>query len=59
VSPAVSSAVLIRRAVRASSQRALAARLRCSTSTLNRALRSIDPLAAVLDALGLEVRART
>lgn len=55
---AVASAVVIRQAVRAEGQRVLAARLACSPSRVNRVLRAIDGLAAILDALGLEVRAR-
>lgn len=55
---AVASAVTIRQALRATNQRGLAARLSCSHGRLRRALDAIDPLAAVLDALGLEVRAR-
>jgi hypothetical protein len=58
VSGAVASAVTIRRALRSTSQRGLAARLSCSHGRVRRALAAIDPLAAVLDALGLEVRAR-
>lgn len=55
---AVASAVVIRRALRGTTQRRLAAHLSCSPSRVRRALDGIDPLAALLDALGLEVRAR-
>jgi hypothetical protein len=58
MSGAIASAVVIRRALRETSQRHLAARLACSPARVNRALQAIDPLTAVLDALGLEVRAR-
>lgn len=58
MSGAIASAVVIRTALRATSRRRLAARLACSPSRVARALQAIDPVAAVLDALGLEVRAR-
>lgn len=58
MSGAIASAVTIRRALRGTPQHVLATRLAVSPSRVSRALQAIDPLAAVLDALGLEVRAR-
>jgi hypothetical protein len=58
VTGAVANAVLIRRAIRTTSQRRLAAHLQVAPGTRARALRAVDRVAAVLDALGLEVCAR-
>lgn len=58
MSGAIASAVVIRRALRGTSRRRLAARLSCSPARITRAVEAIDGLASMLDALGLEVRAR-
>lgn len=58
MSAALANAVRIRRALRATTQRRLAARLRVSPARVNRTVQSIDIIAVMLDALGLEVRPR-
>lgn len=59
MTPSVAAAVVIRRAVRDTTQRRLAARLQVSAATMSRTMRAIDSISAVLDALGLEVCARS
>jgi hypothetical protein len=58
VTGAVNNAVQIRMALRGTSQRRLAASIHRSPSHVNRLLHALDDFAALLDALGLEVRPR-
>ncbi len=49
-------ATTIRQAIRGTTQRRLAARMRCSPSTVSRLVRGIDQFADLLAALDMELR---
>lgn len=48
-------ATIIRRSVRDTTQRRIAARMGCSPATMSRLLRGVDQFAALLAALDLEI----